>query len=67
VKTDAIDLEAIADLVLAGGGNPVNAQDEVLSGLAAWAAHRSLIGGDSTTNALGSRHSPRSSTQGHSR
>jgi len=41
VKTDAIDLEAITDLVLAGRGIPVTAREEVLSELTAWAAHRS--------------------------
>jgi hypothetical protein len=41
IKTDAIDLEAITDLVLAGRGIPVTARDEVLSELTAWAAHRS--------------------------
>ena len=40
VKTDAIDLEAITDLVLAGRGMPVTAREEVLSELTAWAAHR---------------------------
>jgi len=40
VKTDAIDLEAITDLVLAGRGIPVTARDEVLSELTAWTAHR---------------------------
>jgi transposase len=41
VKTDAIDLEAITDLVLAGRGIPVTAREEVLSELTAWTAHRS--------------------------
>src|SRR6476469_9894091 len=40
VKTDAIDLEAITDLVLAGRGMPVTAREEVMSELTAWAAHR---------------------------
>jgi len=40
VKTDAIDLEAITELVLAGRGIPVTAQEEVVSELTAWAAHR---------------------------
>ena len=40
VKTDAIDLEAITELVLAGRGIPVTAREEVLSELTAWAAHR---------------------------
>jgi transposase len=41
VKTDAIDLEAITDLVLAGRGIPVTARDETLLELTAWTAHRS--------------------------
>ena len=41
VKTDAIDLEAITELVLAGRGMPVTAAEEVSSELTAWAAHRS--------------------------
>src|SRR6478735_1754838 len=41
LKTDAIDLEAITDLVLAGRGIPVTAREEVLSELTAWTAHRS--------------------------
>jgi transposase len=41
VKTDAIDLEAITELVLAGGGNPVTAREVVLSELTGWTAHRS--------------------------
>ena len=40
VKTDAIDLEAITELVLAGQGKPVTAREEVLGELTAWAAHR---------------------------
>ena len=40
VKTDAIDLEAITELVLAGRGMPVTAREEVVSELTAWAAHR---------------------------
>ena len=41
VKTDAIDLEAITELVLAGQGVPVTARAEVLGQLAGWVAHRS--------------------------
>jgi transposase len=41
VKTDAIDLEAITELVLAGQGAPVNERAEVLGELAAWVGHRS--------------------------
>ena len=40
VKTDAIDLEAITELLLAGRGVPAAAGDAVLVELAAWAAHR---------------------------
>ena len=41
VKTDAIDLEAIAELVLAGRGSPVTDRAVVLGELAAWVGHRS--------------------------
>jgi transposase len=41
VKTDAIDLEAITELVLAGRGTPVTARAVVLGELAAWVGHRS--------------------------
>ena len=41
VKTDAIDLAAITELVLAGLGQPVLATETVLAEMAAWAAHRS--------------------------
>ena len=41
VKTDAIDLEAITELVLAGRGQPVLATEPMFSEMAAWAAHRS--------------------------
>jgi transposase len=41
VKTDAIDLEAITELVLAGQGTPVTHRAEVIGELAAWARHRS--------------------------
>ena len=40
VKTDAIDLEAITELLLAGRGVPVAGRDAVLGELAAWSAHR---------------------------
>jgi transposase len=40
VKTDAVDLEAITELVLAGHGVPVADQDGVIVELAAWAGHR---------------------------
>lgn len=40
VKTDAIDLEAITELVLAGQGSPVTAREQVIGELAAWSAHR---------------------------
>lgn len=41
VKTDAIDLEAITELVLAGRGSPVTDRAVVLGELAAWVGHRS--------------------------
>jgi transposase len=40
VKTDAFDLEAITELVLAGRGVPVTGRDLVIGELAAWSAHR---------------------------
>jgi transposase len=40
VKTDAIDLDAITELVLVGRGYPVAGRDEVIGQLTAWAAHR---------------------------
>jgi transposase len=40
VKTDRIDLSAIADLLLAGRGVPVSVAGEALVELAAWVAHR---------------------------
>jgi transposase len=41
VKTDAIDLEAITELVLAGQGTPVTERAEVIGELAGWVRHRS--------------------------
>jgi transposase len=41
LKTDAIDLEAITELVLAGRGRLVVAEQMVLGEIGAWAAHRS--------------------------
>ena len=41
VKTDAIDLEAITELALAGRGRQVGDRGQVLGELAAWASHRS--------------------------
>lgn len=41
VKTDAIDLEAITELVLAGHGTPVTERAEVIGELAGWVRHRS--------------------------
>lgn len=41
VKTDVIDLEAIAELVLAGHGYPLGERDVVIGELRAWAGHRS--------------------------
>lgn len=40
VKTDALDLEAITDLVLAGRGIEVGDREAVIGELGAWAAHR---------------------------
>jgi transposase len=40
IKTDAIDLEAITELVLAGLGQPVVVAQTVLGELAAWVGHR---------------------------
>jgi hypothetical protein len=40
VKTDAIDLEAITELVLAGRGTPVTDRAQAIGELAAWSAHR---------------------------
>jgi transposase len=40
VKTDRVDLVAIADLLLAGRGVPVTLAGEALVELAAWVAHR---------------------------
>lgn len=41
IKTDAIDLEAITELLLNGRGTPVSERAEVLCELAAWVSHRS--------------------------
>ena len=41
VKTDAIDLEAITELVLAGHGVPVTARTATVTELTGWAMHRS--------------------------
>jgi transposase len=40
VKTDAIDLEAITELVLAGHGLPVTARTATVTELTGWAMHR---------------------------
>lgn len=40
IKTDAIDLEAMTELLLAGRGLPVTPRESVLVELASWAAHR---------------------------
>ena len=40
VKTDAVDLEAITELLLAGRGVPISAPCRAVGDLAAWAAHR---------------------------
>ena len=42
VKTDAIDLDAITELVLSGRGYPVAGRAEVIGQLTAWSAHRTL-------------------------
>ena len=41
VKTDAIDLEAITELVLAGHGVPITARAATITELSGWAMHRS--------------------------
>jgi transposase len=41
VKTDAIDLAAITELLLAERGTPLTAPSSVVAELAAWASHRS--------------------------
>lgn len=41
VKTDAIDLEAITELVLAGRGHPGGVTPRLLGEVGAWSAHRS--------------------------
>lgn len=40
IKTDAIDLEAMTELLLAGRGLPIRSSDAVLGELTAWSAHR---------------------------
>ncbi len=40
VKTDAIDLDAITELLLTGQGTPVTTRTAVLAELAGWTAHR---------------------------
>jgi len=40
IKTDAVDLEAMTELLLAGRGLPVTHREAVLVEIAAWAAHR---------------------------
>jgi transposase len=40
VKTDAIDLEAITDLLLAGRGQVITEREALIGELAAWATHR---------------------------
>ena len=40
IKTDAVDLQAMTELLLAGRGLPLRASDAVLTELTAWAAHR---------------------------
>lgn len=40
IKTDAVDLQAMTELLLAGRGQPVRASTTVLIELTAWSAHR---------------------------
>ena len=40
VKTDAFDLDAITEMLLAGHGIPVTARTQVVAQLTAWTAHR---------------------------
>jgi transposase len=40
IKTDAVDLQAMTELLLAGRGLPVRDRDVVLTELTAWSAHR---------------------------
>ena len=40
IKTDAVDLQAMTELLLAGRGLPVRGSDAVLAELTAWSAHR---------------------------
>jgi transposase len=40
IKTDAVDLEAMTELLLAGRGLPIRSSDTVLTELTAWSAHR---------------------------
>lgn len=40
IKTDAVDLEAMTELLLAGRGLPVRSRDTVLTELTAWSTHR---------------------------
>jgi transposase len=40
IKTDAVDLQAMTELLLAGRGLPLRSSDTVLSELMAWSAHR---------------------------
>jgi transposase len=54
VKTDAIDLDAITELVLAGRGDPVGGRDAVIGELVAWSAHRTrrVVARTATKNQL---------------
>jgi transposase len=40
IKTDAVDLEAMTELLLAGRGLPIRTHDTLLTELTAWSAHR---------------------------
>ena len=54
IKTDAIDLDAITELVLAGHGVPVTARSATITELSGWAMHRSrrIWTGTATKNQL---------------
>jgi hypothetical protein len=45
IETDAVDLQAMVELLLAGRGLPVRSSDTVLTELTAWSAHRTAPAG----------------------
>jgi hypothetical protein len=55
VKTDAIDLEAITELVLAGRGRVITDREVCIGELVAWASHRSRIASGFTAGCLAPR------------